>query len=168
MATASSTTGFAPGSARMELSIPRSHAADRIAGLAGAVVMAFGLGQLFAPLVLQPLTGLESGNGAALIGALWSVLGLMLLFGGGAKLRPIAMSAAELLLVTGACGLAVMLWKSAGILPVATHGTIAVLSLVSTGLVRLTDRSELKKEIIRARELARKMPEPAGEATSDA
>ena len=168
MAAAHSTDGYAPGSARMEAPTPQSHAADRIAGLTGAVVMAFGMGELFAPLVLQPFTGLETGNGAAIIGALWSVLGLMLLFGGGARLRPVAIFAAEFLLLTSACGLAVMLWKSAGIIPVATHGAIAALCLVSTGLVRLTDRSELKKEIIRTREIFRPGREDGDGAQADA
>lgn len=140
---------------------PRSafHAADRIAVLAGTVVTIFGLGELFLPLLLQPFTGLESGNAATMIGALWTVLGLMLLLGGGARLRAIAISAAEFLLIISACGLAVMLWKSAGVLPVFTHGTIAGLCFVSGGLVRLTDRSDLKKEITRARELARREAE---------
>lgn len=159
MATDPSTSTPVTGSALSGPPTSKSFVADRLAALAGAVVMAVGIAELLMPLALVPFTGLEPGKAAAILGAIWSVLGLMLILGGAAKLRAITIAAAEFLLILSACALAVMLWSSAGVMPITMHGAMAGLCLVSGGLVRLTDRSELRKEIIKVRELARLQPE---------
>lgn len=151
MATSSPTTLAPVNVVGGQPSRPKAYPADQLAGLAGGVVMAFGIGQLFLPNILQPFTGLEAGNAATIVGGIWTIFGGMMAIGGATRLRAVTINAAISLLVVTVCGASVMLWESAGTVPIVVHGAMAAFALTGSALLYLVDRSDLKRQLLEFR-----------------
>ena len=128
--------------------------ADLLAVVAGAVVTTTGFAQLFLPAASGSLTGFEPGVASSIVGALWLTLGLLLVVGGAARLRAVALNAAFSLIVTSACSIVVILWKAPGTAPLVVHSAMAVLGIFGGVILHITDRSDLKKELMHMRWLS--------------
>lgn len=128
-----------------------AHMADKLIAIIGGAAAMAGIWQLMLPITFEPVTGLAPGNAAAIVGALWTVLGAAMIVGGALRLRAVAIHAAVSMSVASGSGFAVMLWIAPAAPSLAFHGGLVFMSLVGSVVLYLTDRSELKKELSRIR-----------------
>lgn len=128
-------------------------AVDHIAAANGALILALGVTQLAAPDFAAPLTGIEAGTGAEILGLQWAALGALLAIGGIIRTRVVSIFAAEFVMISAIAALAVTLVKRPDAVPLLIHGSVLFLGLISSGFARLTDKAELKRELRLIREL---------------
>ncbi|APG62028.1 hypothetical protein LPB140_03465 [Sphingorhabdus lutea] len=126
---------------------PRSAIIDMIAFITGSAALAGGLLTLFAPLPIEMLTGMGEGIGADAVAAQWSIFGLLLIFGSAAKLRAISIFAAEFLLISSLCLLAILIWREAGSVSVGIQIAVAALAFITSGLARIADKVEMSRDL---------------------
>jgi hypothetical protein len=136
-------------------------AVDHIAAASGVPVLILAAAQLLAPSMATPLTGLEAGTASAILAAQWAALGGLLLFGGVTQTRAVAIFAADFLIIAGLAGAIVCLFTQSSLTAIITHGIIAALGFLTSSLSRLTDKADLKRELIMMREQASHEREPA-------
>lgn len=122
-------------------------AIDHIAAATAVMVVGLGVAQLVTPLFATPLTGIESGTAGMILAVQWIVFGAILAVGGLLRMRVVTIFAAEFLLVSGLAAVAVTVLNSADPIPLLVHGAVAFVGLVNSGLARLTDKAELKREL---------------------
>ncbi|GMN14978.1 hypothetical protein [Altererythrobacter sp. MTPC7] len=122
-------------------------AVDHVAAATAMLVAGLGFTQLFAPLLVNPMTGFESGLAAQIIALQWIVFGGLLFFGGLFRIRVLTIFAAEFLMLAGLTGVAATMLHQGEMIPLLIHGGIAITGLVNSGLARLTDKAELKREL---------------------
>lgn len=137
-------------------------AVDHIAAASAVMVVGLGIAQLVTPLFATPLTGIESGTAGMILAVQWIAFGAILAVGGLFRMRVVTIFAAEFLLVAGLAAVAVTILNSPDPIPLLIHGAVAFVGLVNSGLARLTDKAELKRELHFARahaEEARKTKE---------
>lgn len=127
---------------------------DYIAAGTGVPILVLGVVQLVAPELVAPLTAVEPGTGAAILGVIWAVLGGVLAIGGIIRARVVTIFAAEFVLITALAALAVTLFRRPEFIPLLVHGTMAAFGLLSSGFARLTDKADLKRELHLMRERA--------------
>lgn len=127
-------------------------AVDHIAAATGVPILVLGVAQLVAPVWTSPLTAIEPGTGAAILGVLWAVLGGLLTIGGVLRTRVVTIFAAEFVLITALAALAVILFTRPEFVPLLVHGAMAFFGLLSSGFARLTDKADLKQELRLMRE----------------
>lgn len=138
-------------------------AVDHVAAASATLVAGLGLAQLFTPLLVSAMTGLESGLASHIVALQWIVLGGLLFVGGVLRIRVLTMFAAEFLMLTGLTGVAAGLVHQGDIVPVLVHGAVAFVGLINSGLARLTDKAEMTRELRLAKataEEARQKQEP--------
>ena len=136
-------------------------AVDHVAAAGAALVAALGAAQIFAPALVSPMTGIENGTGAQIVGAQWALLGGLLAAGGLFRLRVLTIFAAEFLLIAGLAAMIVVSIKQPNMVHVLIHGGVAFIGLTSSGLARLSDKADLKRELRIARETAKQAHENA-------
>lgn len=122
-------------------------AIDHIAAATAVPILGLGLTQLVAPLFATPLTGVESGTAGTILAVQWLTFGAILAVGGLFRMRAVAIFAAEFLFVTGLASIAVVTLTMNDPIPLLVHGVVAVVGLITSGLARLTDKAELKREL---------------------
>lgn len=138
-----------------------SAAVDHIAAAGATIVAALGAVQTLAPTMASPLTGIEGGTGAQIVGAQWAILGVLLAAGGLFRMRVLTIFAAEFLLIAGLAALIVTAFQQPDAVHLIVHGSVAFIGLASSGLARLTDKADLKRELRIARETARQAQAPS-------
>ena len=122
-------------------------AVDHIAAVSAVLVAGLGLTQLFAPLLVSPMTGLESSTPAQMIAIQWILFGTLLAIGGLFKIRVLTIFAAEFLRLSGITGVAASMLHQGEMVPLLVHGAISFVGLTNSGLARLTDKAELKRAL---------------------
>lgn len=122
-------------------------AVDHIAAASAMVVVGLGVTQLFTPLFVSPMTGLESSRAAQIIAMQWILFGAFLFFGGLFRIRVATIFSAEFLMFVGLSGVAASIYRQGDMVPLMVHGAIAFTGLTNTGLARLADKAELKREL---------------------
>lgn len=130
-------------------------AVDHIAAAAAVPIIGLGIAQIVTPLLAAPFTGIEDGTGGQIIGLQWAVFGAILAFGGLFRMRVLTIFAAEFLLIAGIVVVAVNAMTGPEFMPLLVNGAVAGVGLVCSGLARLTDKAELKRELRIAREHAK-------------
>lgn len=130
-------------------------AVDHVAAASAVLVAGLGLTQIFAPVLAAPLTGIEASTGAQIVGLQWSLLGGLLAFGGLFRMRVVTIFAAEFLFLSGIAALIVSVINRPDMMPILVNGAVAFVGLISSGLARLTDKAEMKRELQIARESAK-------------
>ncbi|MGB3472548.1 MAG: hypothetical protein WBA51_17170 [Erythrobacter sp.] len=126
-------------------------AVDHIAAASAVPVLAIGVSQLVTPLFAAPFTGFESGPTSLILALQWIVFGGILMAGGVLRIRVVAMFAAEFLFVTGLIAAAFMVLTTQERLPLLVHCGITIIGLVISGITRLADSAELKRDLRFAR-----------------
>lgn len=129
-------------------------AVDHIASFTGIIAVAVGVTQLAAPVVTAPLTGIEPGTAADILGLQWASLGALLTAGGFLRTRVVTIFAAEFILISGLVALTIVALESKSIENLLIHGAMALIGFVNSGFARLSDKAELKKELRLLREQA--------------
>lgn len=142
-------------------------AVDHIAAATGVPILVLGVVQLTAPSMVAPFTGIEPGNGAAILGVLWAAFGGLLALGGIIRARVVAIFAAEFVLIAALAALAVTLVTQPEFIPLLVHGAMAFFGLLSSGFARLTDKAELKRELRLMQEQATISREPRQTSPAD-
>lgn len=105
------------------------------------------------PIFAAPLTGLDNGIGSQIIGLLWSLLGGLLAVGGILRVRVLTIFAAEFLLLLGLTALILIFIRQIEPIALLVHGAVAFVGLINSGLARLVDKAEIKRELVIAREI---------------
>lgn len=135
----------------------RPRIVDRIAAWAGGLFVIDGLAHLWFADARASLTGLDMGAASIAIGIFWTIFGTVMMVGGLAHARSVAINAAtSLTLASGGCLIMIAL-KSAGLLPLLIYSTMAMISFVVLVSLHFTERSDLKRELAIARSA---MPKP--------
>lgn len=142
-------------------------AVDHIAAATGVMVAALGLWQMFAPLLATPFTGIEPGMAGQILGLQWAVFGALLALGGVLRTRVLTIFAGEFVALSALAALAVFLINQRGIESVLIYCLIAGLGFASSGVARLTDKAELRREIKLLREQAASRVAQAQQAKVD-
>lgn len=101
------------------------------------------------------------GTASAILAAQWAALGGLLLFGGVTQTRAVEIFAADFLIIAGLAGAIACLFTQASLTAIITQGMIAALGLLTSSLSRLTDKADLKRELVMMREQANHEREPA-------
>lgn len=127
--------------------VKQGGAVDHIAAVTAMFVAGLGFTQIFVPLLVNPMTGFEGGVAAQIIAIQWAVFGSLLFIGGLFRIRVLTIFSAEFLLLVGLSGLAANLIQQGAMVPLMVHGGIALAGLANSGLARLTDKAELKREL---------------------
>ncbi len=140
-------------------------AVDHVAAASAVLVAGLGLTQLFMPLLAAPLTGIESSTGAQIVGLQWAILGGLLAFGGLFRMRVLTIFAAEFLLICGVAAAIVSAINHPDMMPLLVNGAIAFVGLINSGLARLVDKADMKRELRIARETAKLANLPATNST---
>lgn len=130
-------------------------AVDHVAATSAMLVAGLGLTQLFMPLAAAPLTGIESSTGAQIVGLQWALLGGLLAFGGLFRMRVVTIFAAEFLFISGVAAAIVSAINHPDMMPLLVNGAVAVVGLVNTGLARLVEKADMKRELRITREKAK-------------
>ncbi|MEM7688073.1 MAG: hypothetical protein AAF291_03545 [Pseudomonadota bacterium] len=128
-------------------SIKAGGAVDHIAAASAVMVTGLGVAQVLVPLVATPLTGIENGTAGIILAVQWIVFGAVLAVGGLFRMRVVTIFAAEFLLVAGLAAGAVIMLFTPDPIPLFVHGAVALVGLINSGLARLTDKAELKREL---------------------
>ncbi len=145
---------------------PKQHTAvDGLAVATATAVAVLGGMQLFAPLFASPLTGLEAGIASEIIAVQWLAMAVLLMLGGITRLRAVSIFAAEFLLFGALAACVVMLLTAASSVAVLVHGGIAAMAFACSGMARLFDKAELKRELRFVREQAK--PGPGSDPSTD-
>lgn len=129
-------------------------AVDHIAAGTGVFILALGIAGLVSPFWIAPLTGIEPGTGSAIVASQWVVFGALLLAGGVLRTRVVTIFAGEFVMISALVALAITLINNPGLINSLIHGSMAFLGLVSSGFARLTDRADLRRELVWMREQA--------------
>lgn len=140
-------------------------AVDHVAAASAVLVAGLGLTQLFMPLIAVPLTGIEGSTGAQIVGLQWALLGGLLAFGGLFRMRVVTIFAAEFLLLTGVAAAIVSAINHPDMMPLLVNGAIAFVGLINSGLARLVDKADMKRELRIARETAKIASAPVAKNT---
>ncbi|MEO1220621.1 MAG: hypothetical protein AAFY42_04620 [Pseudomonadota bacterium] len=130
-------------------------AVDHVAAASAVLVAGLGLAQLFMPLMAAPLTGIEGSTGAQIVGLQWALLGGLLAFGGLFRMRVVTIFAAEFLFLTGVAAAIVSAINHPDMMPLLVNGAVALVGLINSGLARLVDKADMKRELRIARETAK-------------
>ncbi len=147
----------------------RQHTAvDGLAVATATAVAVLGAMQLFVPALASPLTGLEAGAGSQIIAVQWLALSVLLLVGGISRLRPVSIFAAEFLMIGAIAACIIMVFRTSYSVAALVHGAIAAMAFACSGLARLFDKAELKRELRFVREQARSDTEPDAAGTTAA
>lgn len=120
---------------------------DNIATFSGGIIMIFGVAQLAGPAPLHLFIGMGSEAGAYIVGAQWTVFGILLILGGALPIRPLATYAAEFLLLGSICAVAILFFQQTGFLAIAVQVIIGGLAFASSSSVRLADRAQMKRQL---------------------
>lgn len=128
-------------------------AVDHFAFICAIIIIGLGIIQLFMPIFAAPLTGLDNGIGSQIIGLLWSLLGGLLAVGGILRVRVLTIFAAEFLLLLGLAALILIFIRQVEPIALLVHGAVAFVGLINSGLARLVDKAEIKRELVIAREI---------------
>lgn len=131
-----------------------SAAVDHIASFTGIFVVALGAAQLIAPVMTAPLTGIEPGTAADVLGLQWAALGALLTLGGFLRTRVVTIFAAEFILISALAALTIVAIELHAIESLLIHGAMAVIGFLNSGFARLSDKAELKRELRLVREHA--------------
>lgn len=75
--------------------------------------------------------------------------------------RAVEIFAADFLIIAGLAGAIACLFTQASLTAIITQGMIAALGLLTSSLSRLTDKADLKRELVMMREQANHEREPA-------
>lgn len=142
-------------------------AVDHVAAATGVPILVLGVVQLVSPYWAAPLTGIEPGTGAAVLGLLWAGLGGLLAIGGIIRTRVVSIFAAEFVLMIALAAVAVTLVTQPEFIPLLVHGAMAFFGLLSSGFARLTDKADLKRELRLMREQATISREPRQTSSGD-
>ena len=145
--TAETMNAHSPSRAPDYKPVRQGGAVDHIAAVTAMFVAGLGAVQLFSPILVNPMTGFESGVASQIIAIQWAVFGALLFIGGLFRIRVLTISAAEFLMLVGLSGLAANLLHEGAAVPLIVHGAIAFAGLLNSGLARLTDKAELKREL---------------------
>jgi len=145
-----------------------SAAVDHIAAFTGIFVVALGVAQLIAPVMTAPLTGIEPGTAADVLGLQWAALGAVLTLGGFLRTRVVTIFAAEFILISALAALTILAIELQAIESLLIHGAMAVIGFLNSGFARLSDKAELKRDLRLMREHASIVRErdPAAEGDS--
>lgn len=130
-------------------------AVDHVAAASAILVAGLGLTQLLMPLMASPLTGIEGSTGAQIVGLQWALLGGLLAFGGLFRMRVVTIFAAEFLFIAGVAAAIVSAINHPDLMPLLVNGAVAVVGLVNSGLARLVDKADMRRELRIARETAK-------------
>lgn len=130
-------------------------AVDHVAAASAVVVAGLGLAQLFVPLMAAPLTGIESSTGAQIVGLQWALLGGLLAFGGVFRMRVVTIFAAEFLFLCGVAAAIVSAINHPDMMPLLVNSAVAFVGLANSGLARLVEKADMKRELRIARETAK-------------
>lgn len=130
-------------------------AVDHIAAATAVLVAGLGLTQLFMPLVAAPLTGIESSTGAQVVGLQWALLGGLLAIGGLFRMRVVTIFAAEFLFISGVAAAIVSAINHQDMIPLLINGAVAFVGLSNSGLARLVEKADMKRELRITREKAK-------------
>lgn len=120
---------------------------DSIATGSGGVIMFLGILQLVGPGPLRLLIGMGSEAGAYIVAAQWAVFGFLLMMGGVFTIRPLTTYAAEFLLLSSSCAIAILFLLEAGIVSIGVQVFIAILAVASSSMMRMADRVEAKQKL---------------------
>lgn len=129
-------------------------AVDHIAAGTGAFILSLGIAGLVSPFWIAPLTGIEPGSGGAIVASQWAVFGTLLLAGGVLRTRVVTIFASEFVMISALVALAITLVNQPDWINSLIHGSMAFLGLISSGFARLTDKADLKRELLLMRERA--------------
>lgn len=136
-----------------------------IAAVTGVFIAGLGAGQLFAPALVSPLTGIEASTGGDIIGLQWGILGGLLAVGGIIRTRVLVIFAAEFVLISALAALAIKFYEPHDSVSMLVLGAVALVGLVNSGITRLADKAELKREMRLMREQA-SLPRDQGHAST--
>ncbi|MEL7453749.1 MAG: hypothetical protein AAGJ50_10305 [Pseudomonadota bacterium] len=130
-------------------------AVDHVAAASAVLVAGLGLTQIFLPPLAAPLTGIEGSTGAQIVGLQWALLSGLLAFGGLFRMRVVTIFAAEFLFLTGVAAAIVSAINHPDMIPLLVNGAVAFVGLINSGLARLVDKADMKRELRIARETAK-------------
>lgn len=118
-----------------------------LAAASSLVIIGLALLQLLSSQIAAPYTGIESGLAARVIAIQWAALGSMLAIGGLLRIRALVLFASDVLSIVGASGAVVMMLGQPEMVPLAVHGAIAIVGLLTGGLARMTGKADPESEI---------------------
>lgn len=129
-------------------------AVDLLATVVGTAVAAMAGAQFLFPWAASPLTGFEPGLATDVLALIWGLLGVLLLMAATMRLRVLTIFAAEFLFMIGAAAAVVIFFRDPGSVALMTHAAVAGLAFASSGVARLADKAELRRELRLVREQA--------------